>query len=48
MDILLLILWFVIGVINIAVAANGGEISLVSYVCCWVVLLVNFAAKCFD
>ena len=48
MDMLLLILWIFIGVINIANAANGGEISTVSYVLCWIVLLISLAARCFD
>ncbi len=48
MDMLLLILWIFIGVINIANAANGGEISIVNYVLCWIMLLVNLAARCFD
>ena len=48
MDMLLLILWIVIGIINIVNTANGGEISIVSYVCCWIVLLVSLAVRCFD
>lgn len=48
MNIFILILWIVIGAINIVNAANGGEISIVSYVCCWIVLLVSLAARCFD
>ena len=48
MNILMLILWIAIGIINIATAANGGEISIVSYICCWVVLLVNLTIRCFD
>lgn len=48
MDMLLLILWIVIGVINIVNAANGGEISIINYVLCWIMLLVNLAARCLD
>lgn len=48
MNILLLILWFVIGVINIVNVANGGEISIVSYLCCWALLLMYLARECFN
>lgn len=48
MDMLLLILWIVIGVINIVNAANGGEISIVSYFLCWVLLLIYLAKECFN
>lgn len=48
MNVFLLILWIVIGAINIVTAANGGEISIVSYICCWVLLLVNLTIRCFD
>lgn len=48
MNILLLILWIIVGVINIVAAASGGEISIFSYVCCWIVLLVNLAVNCSD
>ena len=48
MNILLLILWIVIGVINIVNAANGGEVSIVSYLCCWAALVAFLAARCFD
>lgn len=48
MDILLFILWFVVGAINIVNAANGGEVSIVSYLCCWILLLIYLAEKCFD
>lgn len=49
MNVLLLILWIVIGVINIAgAAANGGTVSIISYVCCWIVLLTFLAIRCFD
>lgn len=47
MDMLLLILWFVIGVINIVNVTNGGEISIVSYLCCWGLLLMYLARECF-
>ena len=48
MDMLILILWIFIGVVNIVNAAGGGEISIVNYVLCWLVLLVNLAARCFE
>lgn len=48
MNIFILILWIVIGAINIVNAANGGEISIVSYVCCWVLLLVYLIRDCLD
>ena len=48
MDILLLIMWIVIGVINIVNAAHGAEISIVSYLCCWAVVVTCLAARCFD
>lgn len=48
MNILLLILWIVIGVINIATAAYGGEISIISYVCCWVLLLIYLIRECLN
>ena len=49
MNILLLILWIVIGAINIATAAaDGGEISIISYVCCWVLLLIYLIRDCLD
>ncbi len=48
MNVLLLILWIVIGAINIATAAYGGEISIISYVCCWVLLLIYLIRDCLD
>ena len=49
MNVLLLILWIVIGAINIAgAAANGGEVSIINYLCCWAALVAFLAARCFD
>lgn len=49
MDIFLLILWIIIGAINIAgAAANGGTVSIISYICCWIVSLTFLIIRCFD
>ena len=37
-----LILWISIGILNIIIGiANGGNVSLISFVCCWIILMVN-------
>lgn len=49
MDIFLLIVWIFVGIINIAGAsANGGAVSVASYICCWIVLVVFLTLRCFD
>ncbi len=49
MDIFLLIVWIFVGIINIAgAAANGGVVSIASYICCWIVLIVFLTIRCFD
>ena len=48
MNILILILWIIIGAINFATVLHGGEISTVSYFCCWVVLITYLVARCFN
>jgi len=49
MNVFLLILWIVIGAINIGTAVvNGGTVDIISYICCWVLLLVYLLRECFN
>ena len=46
-DLFLLIIWIICGVLTFVSAATNGDhkVSVLSYACCWAVLIIQLIAK---
>ena len=46
-DLFLLIIWVICGILTFVSAATSGDhrVSVLSYACCWVVLIIQLVSK---